>query len=134
MVNTAGSSDDGELVFTLPWPAPELSPNARVSWPVRARRVRDARGLAYLIALEWRHRTDQRIPLPTPVTADVTFVVTDRRRRDPDNMLARLKPVWDGFVDARLLEDDSAAKFRFGSITFERGEKRKVLIRLRAGP
>ena len=124
----------GAGVFVLPWPAPELSPNARVHWTVRAVAVRVARDWAYFEAREWRRNTDQRMPLPTPVTADVTFVVTDRRRLDADNMLAALKPTWDGFVDAGLLEDDSAAKFRFGVVGFERGPKRQVLVRLRAGP
>mgnify|MGYP001600624230 CR=1 FL=1 len=125
---------DGEIVFDLPWPDPELSPNARGHWTVRARAVAMARLTAKVLALEWKVGADRRTALPPPVTADVTFVVADRRRLDADNMLSRLKPVWDGFVDARLLEDDSAAKLRFGPIRFERGEKRTVVVRLRAGP
>ena len=123
-----------DRVFVLPWPAPELSPNVHVAWPGRARAVKTARLIAWALALEWKGEQDRWTPLVPPVTADITFVVTDRRRLDADNMLARLKPTWDGFVDAGLLDDDSAEKFRFGVIGFERGPKRQVLVRLRTGP
>lgn len=45
-------------------------------------------------------------PLKPPVTAQVTFVC-DRRRRDPDNTMAMLKPLWDAMVEVGLLRDDN---------------------------
>ena len=36
------------------------------------------------------------------------FFFRDRRRRDPDNLSAMLKPVWDGLQDAGVLGDDRA--------------------------
>ena len=83
----------GEIVFDLPWPDPNLSPNARGHWTVRSTAVEAARWTAKIIALEWKVRVDRRTALPPPVTAEVTFIVTDRRRLDADNMLASLKPV-----------------------------------------
>jgi hypothetical protein len=124
----------GELTIELPWPDAALSPNARDHWTVRALEVATYRLLSKIKAREAKDALDRRTALPPPVTAFVTFFVTDRRRLDADNMLARLKPAWDGFVDARLLEDDSAAKLRLGPISFEHGSKRKVVVRLRAGP
>jgi Holliday junction resolvase RusA-like endonuclease len=70
--------------------------------------------------------------LKPPVTADVTFVVPDRRRRDMDNLLAMLKPAWDGLVDAGLLVDDSAEMLRLGApkMRVEKGQQ-YVEVRLR---
>ena len=40
-------------------------------------------------------------------TARLTFHFPDNRRRDPDNLLARSKALFDGLVDAQLLVDDN---------------------------
>lgn len=40
-------------------------------------------------------------------TVQATFYHKDKRRRDGDNLLAMLKPVWDGMVDAGVFVDDS---------------------------
>ena len=94
----------------LPFPPRELSPNARVHWRVRARATaeyREACGWAAKTAIQ--QAAGMVFPLTPPVEAEVTFIVPDRRRRDlVDNLLASLKPVWDGFVDAGLLIDDRA--------------------------
>ncbi len=54
------------------------------------------------------------ICLNSPVLATVTFHVTDKRRRDLDNLMASIKPLWDGIVDAGILQDDSAEYLRHG--------------------
>ena len=89
--------------ISLPWPPAELSPNARVHWSARHRATQEYRWLVWaktrqatLVAHPWE-RAQVR----------VQFVVPDHRRRDIDNLLAMLKPAWDGVVDAGLLKDDS---------------------------
>ncbi|NIR13700.1 MAG: hypothetical protein GWN86_07020 [Desulfobacterales bacterium] len=48
----------------------------------------------------WNHK-----PIQFPEVR-VTFVL-DGRRRDHDNMVARMKPIWDGLVSLGVLVDDS---------------------------
>ena len=69
--------------------------------------------------------------LTSPVKATVTFVVPDKRRRDTDNLMAALKPLWDGLRDARVLVDDSHEHLRHGepSVRVEKGQ-RYVLVTL----
>jgi Holliday junction resolvase RusA-like endonuclease len=66
--------------------------------------------------------------LTPPVTAQVTFVC-DNRRRDPDNHMAMLKPLWDALVEMGVLEDDSRDVLRILDPKWERGEK-KIVVEL----
>ena len=99
----------------LPWPPAELNPNRARGLHWGARREASAlyRRDCFLITRDMMNRA-LRIkapvpsPLPTPVSATVTFWMPDRRRRDLDNLLAAMKPAWDGLVDAGLLADDNA--------------------------
>ncbi|KKK70248.1 hypothetical protein LCGC14_2925870, partial [marine sediment metagenome] len=61
-----------------------------------------------------------------PVTAQVTFVC-DNRRRDPDNHMAMLKPLWDALVEMGVLEDDSHDKLKILDPKWERGEKQVIV-------
>ena len=70
------------------------------------------------------------LPLTPPVTAQVTFVC-DRRRRDPDNHMAMLKPLWDALVEMGVLEDDSHDKLKILAPKWELGKK-KVIVELSA--
>ncbi|KKN16073.1 hypothetical protein LCGC14_0979620 [marine sediment metagenome] len=72
---------------------------------------------------------ERGVLLPPPVTAQVTFVCDARRRRDPDNHMAMLKPLWDALVEMGVLEDDSHDKLRILDPKWERGEK-KVIVEL----
>ena len=71
-----------------------------------------------------------RFPLNTPATAQVTFVVTDKRRRDSDNHMAMLKPMWDALVELEVLEDDSHDKLKIAEPKWERGPEKKVIVEL----
>lgn len=93
-------------VWLLPPPA-ALSPNARVSRWERMKAARGYREAARVQALDVRNRRSTAYPLTPPVRVVVTFGLPDRRRRDWDNLIAALKPAFDGLVDARLLADDS---------------------------
>lgn len=97
------------ISITFRQPCPLMSMNDRAHWSVRAREAR-----------QWRHATHiaTRNAINTPAThigsiplspSIVTIVlpVPDRRRRDPHNYFATIKPCVDGLVDAGLWPDDT---------------------------
>ena len=99
----------------LPWPPAALNPNRARSlhWTARHGAAKQYRSDCFLTAKArtgWlrRNKAPVPMPLPAPVSATVTFWMPDRRRRDLDNLLAAMKPAWDGLVDAGLLADDNA--------------------------
>ncbi len=120
------------LVLRLPWPPPELSPNARVHWAEKQRATRDYRFECFASAANHRisetfarRPVRRRTPLSTPVTARVVFVVPDRRRRDLDNALASMKAAWDGLVDQGLLVDDDSKHLKLAApeMRYEKGSR-----------
>ena len=58
---------------------------------------------------------------------DITFVASDKRRRDLDNLFASMKPYIDGLVEVGLLWDDSADRVTY-AIRYELGEKPNTII------
>ena len=90
------------MVIVLPLPPRELSPNARPHWAVKARAVRQYREAAYLLALASRPARPMRA---AKVTA--RFFFRTHRQRDRDNLLASLKPAFDGIADARVVTNDA---------------------------
>ena len=121
----------------FPWPPKELSPNARVHWAklanAKARYVNDCgwAAKAHIGGHSMAQIIDRRqFPLRPPVQAQVTFVVTDNRRRDSDNHMAMLKPLWDGLVAIEVLEDDSHDKLKIAEPKWERGPEKKVIVEL----
>lgn len=123
------------LKFEFPWPPRELSPNVSVYWrtfgQAKARYKEDC-GWAAKAQIDTHSMARlvdrRRFPLKPPVKAQVTFVC-DGRRRDPDNHMAMLKPLWDGLVAIEVLEDDSHEKLHIEKPKWERGEK-KVVVEL----
>lgn len=109
--------------YKFPWPPRELSPNARVHWRTLAKAKRE-----YKEACGWAILHVSLAQLRPPVTAQVTFVVPDKRRRDTDNFLAMLKPLFDALVEF-VLEDDSHDKLKILTPKWELGEK-KVIVEL----
>ena len=90
-----------------PWPPRALSPNSRPGRWLLARKKRQYReGCGWEVFAQTNQDTRSSWPLTPPVTAQVTFRC-DRRRRDPDNTMAMLKPLWDALVDVGLLVDDN---------------------------
>jgi len=49
----------------------------------------------------------------------ITYIVPDRRQRDPDNFLAMFKSGIDGLVDAGVLAADSAEYLTILPVQFE---------------
>lgn len=123
----------------LPYPPAGLNPNRlrRLHWSQRSRVVRE-----YREEIGWDSKVCAQkmmaiggptFPLKPPVEATVTFVVPDRRKTDEDNLLAMLKPAWDGLVDAGVLTGDSHDVFRVTrtEVRVEPGESR-VIVELKS--
>lgn len=135
-----------EVRLELPFPPKELSPNARVHWREKAKvvaRYREECGWRGKVALHderWLGVVT-RYQIDPPVRAVVTFVVPDRHKRDLDNLLAMLKPAWDGLTDAGVLAGDDSERFSVESAAIrfcadyyalhEAGEP-KVIVTLRS--
>lgn len=89
------------------------SPNMTVRWHW-ARRARERR--TWRDATVWAAR--EALPRSSlsgqfkPVSVIVTFVYGVKRTRDRDNLVASLKPVLDGLVDARVLKNDGPEHLR----------------------
>jgi crossover junction endodeoxyribonuclease RusA len=96
----------------LPWPHPELSPNARVHWKQRAFRARIQRQTAYLLTLE---AVGAKKPKWQGAGLAFTFNPPDKRRRDTDNCIASTKAARDGIADALGIDDSKfECSYRMG--------------------
>lgn len=85
-------------------PDPELSPNARVHWAVKARKTKQLREYVGYV-------TRESAP-PEPLTGPVTLRISvgwpkGRKRHDDDNMVSLCKAVIDGMTDAGWWLNDS---------------------------
>lgn len=94
------------LTIELPLPDRVLSPNSRAHWRQKARATKAYRGLAAAAAAAARGLTYEPLPMRAAIVR-ATYRVADRRRRDRDNLLAMLKPVFDGLQDAGVVRDDA---------------------------
>ncbi len=115
--------------YEFPWPPRSLSPNVSVHWRTLAKakaQYKEDCGWAIRI-IPLKERWGELLLIP-PVTAQVTFVC-DRRRRDPDNHMAMLKPLWDALVEMGVLEDDSHDKLKILTPKWELGKK-KIVVEL----
>jgi crossover junction endodeoxyribonuclease RusA len=103
------------FTITLPWPARELSPNARVHRMERARHVAAARQAAHLAALDIIGGT---VPVFVgSLSCEIFFHPPSRGRHDLDNLFASMKPALDGICQALQIDDariDSATILRGG--------------------
>lgn len=90
-------------VLIFDWPRPPLNANQRLHWAQKAkltREVRDATKGEALGSRFWPTILD-------PITVQLTWVVTDKRRRDSDNIYPTFKAMCDGLVDAGIVPDDT---------------------------
>lgn len=102
------------ITITLGLPAPALSPNAsrcgRSHWP-RTKAKKAYRGEAGTMATMQMRRESIGHPKLTRATVLYCAFWKDRRStRDPDNLIATMKPALDGLVDAGLLLDDDCVQ------------------------
>ena len=79
-----------------------LSLNGRQHWRAKARDVRSVRAAAAALARA------ARVPPLERAAVELHYIPRDRRRRDALNLVATLKPVEDGIVDAGVVPDDTA--------------------------
>lgn len=86
---------------TLPWPAKELSPNARVHWAKKAKAAKTYRSDCHYSTKMARMVVDWT----GPIHLHMEFCMPDKRRRDWDNMLASVKSGIDGMADALQVND-----------------------------
>lgn len=115
VVHLPGAAMTGTLTIVLPGIPP--GPNTTVRRHHMANRgvFNRWRDDTMMVAGEAMRQASWEPPVgPCRVTA--LFCYTDRRRRDPDNAAASLKPVMDGLVAAGVLVDDD---FRHVSLTVD---------------
>lgn len=89
-----------EWTLELPMTKP-LSLNGREHYRVKAKQVAEVRRAAHLLARA------ARVPACGRISVELHYAPRDRRRRDPLNLAATLKPVEDGIVDAKVVPDDT---------------------------
>lgn len=92
-------------------------------WAARSKLVKEWREAAWAAALQAKAEIAETFPW-SPVSLSATFILPDRRRRDPGNLVGSegLKAAIDGLVDARVIPDDSLAViYVYGPFSFELG-------------
>lgn len=87
-------------VLTFDWPRPPLNANQRLHWAAKAKLTRMIRDEAHYLAR-------RNLEISEHVTVQLTWVVTDKRRRDSDNIYPTFKAMCDGLVDAGIVPDDT---------------------------
>lgn len=85
------------MPFTTP-----LSLNDRTPWQVKMGKVKPWRDAAHVLTQA------AKVPPCKRVTILLEYVPRDSRDRDPLNLVATLKPIEDGIVDAGVIPDDSS--------------------------
>ena len=102
----------------LPWPAAALSPNRKNGshWAtvhaIKGKRVAGARVLTMQAMQQAGY-----VPPPGALAMTATFCPPDKRRRDLDNLLAAMKPDFDGISQALGVDDQY-----FHPLTLRRGQ------------
>lgn len=88
----------------LPWTTPPLTLNPRQHghYMVRARKVREVRAVSRALVRA------AGVPPLRRVALELHYRPRDRRRRDAVNLVATLKALEDGAVDAGVVPDDTA--------------------------
>ena len=101
--------DPLKLIFALPLPPPVLGPNVRTNHFAEARVRKKYREDCYCLTLEAmaEAKVRSRVPLRRFVVHG-TFFFSCRRKRDYDNLGARLKTPIDAMKDAGLIFDDNS--------------------------
>lgn len=97
----------GPEVIELPWPKPEVSPNARVCWRSRHRASKSMRHVAGWTARHSGLKLNRNPEKGEKLTLKVIFEPPNNsRRRDDDNLIASFKAYRDGIADSLRIDDD----------------------------
>lgn len=87
------------VTVETPWTSPPLTANQRFHWRKKAALTKDVR--------QWARLLFRTTTLKAPITVQLDWHVSDKRRRDVDNAVPTLKAICDGLVDAGLVRDDT---------------------------
>jgi len=85
----------------LPWPAKELSPNARCHWAMKAAAAKQYRADCFYLAKQAKVKAKWE----GPIHVSLLFCAPDLRHRDLDNCLSSAKALCDGLADALGVND-----------------------------
>jgi crossover junction endodeoxyribonuclease RusA len=109
--------------ITLPWPSTDLTPHAKGGWKKKARATKDARNMAWSVAMEK--------PRVECIPDAVIFVEywPKARRGDVHNMHGRMKAYIDGIADAMGC-DDKAFQVDFPTVWAGTSPQGKVVFRV----
>lgn len=121
-----------DFVVRIPGRPPSPNRMRHAHWAAASRSSREWRGWAHLAALQAMSvapKATGRTPLAAALI-EPTFVCRTRRRRDDDNLIASLKPVLDGLVDARMLRDDAADVVSWSKPVVELGPADELVLRV----
>lgn len=100
-------------------PPKESSPNWRGYWAQRYVTSREYHEAVFYECVDARNRALAESDISFPflkARLNLTFVFSEQRRRDKDNLLARFKPGLDAVVDAALVVDDDAEHLEIGKV------------------
>ncbi len=114
--------------LVLPYLQPPLTANQRQHWRQRAPITRQVRNAARLLA----HA--EQIPPLGRCTVGLVWTVTDRRRRDADNLVPTLKACADGLVDAGIVADDTPDLMRKWMPEIHLGDGQALVLTVEARP
>ena len=107
-------------------PDRKLNPNKRLHHMQLYAAKRNAKDEAIALVLE-----QGRPAVPyEKAHITITWVAKDKRRRDPDNLFASMKPYIDGLVEAELIADDSAMNVSY-TIRYELSDKDNTIIEVK---
>ena len=118
------------LIITISHlPYPELNPNSRVYWAVKARATKVSREeIGWLAKSQWH---DEKPMIKARVSYD--FHTKDKRHRDLDNLLAMTKPWQDGLIDAGVIFYDDAHHLEIGDIKLIQSDADQTIISIEEG-
>ena len=118
------------LIITISHlPYPELNPNSRVHWAVKARAIKVSREeIGWLAKSQWH---DEKPMIKARVSYD--FHTKDKRHRDLDNLLAMTKPWQDGLIDGGVIFYDDAHHLEIGDIKLIQSDADQTIISIEEG-
>lgn len=89
------------------------SPNGRLHWRRLAAERKEWRTSTFLSAIQAIRSGGHGGDFPLDrIEVQPVFTFRTRRRRDTDNLVAMLKPLLDGLVDANVVPDDTLERVR----------------------
>lgn len=122
MIDFDSDPNDQDEILVVRLPDLPPTPNVRRHWRQVAADNRLWKDAAYVVAtgerIKWEKRNHRRWQPIARATVSVAFGLKDKRRHDLDNLIASIKPVIDGIVQAEILVDDSIeviTKMEFGA-------------------